>query len=403
MGNELLTDQKITRKALAILHDNLNFIGNINRQYDEQFAQTGAKIGSQLRIRVPNEYTVRHGRVANPQNANEQAETLTVATQDGVDLAFYSDELTLSIDDFSDRHLKPAMSVLASYLESQALTMALDVANSTGTPGTQPSALSYPLAVKRKMDEFLAPDDGNRCLLVNSACMASMVNGLASLYHAGQSIAHQYRKGFILENSGFKWYTNNMIPVLTQGSQDETTPLVNGANQEGSSLVIDGGDTTSTIKKGQVITISGVYAVHPETKAAYGFLKQFVVTADLTLAAGAGTLSISPAIISSGGKQNVSAVPADDATVTLLSAGAASTAYPVNIGFHRDAFAFVTADLEMPKGTDMAYRATMDGISLRFIRDYDVKQDQWISRFDVLYGFKTIRPQIACRMWGKSE
>lgn len=401
MANELLTDDVITRKALAILHDKLPFIGTINRQYDERFAQSGGKIGSQLRIRLPNEYVVRHGRTASPQSTQEQAETLTLATQDGVDLAFYSDELTMSVDDFAERHLKPAMSVLSTYLESQCLQMALDVPDAVGTPGTQPNALSYFLDARRRLNENLAPQEG-RCVQMNGACMSSMVNALSSLYNPNKDISKMIRDGFILNNSGFDFYENNNIHVLTAGSRDNTTPVTNGADQEGSSLVCSGFDASVTIKKGDVFTLASVYAVHPETKASYGYLKQFTVTADATAdGAGAVTLSISPAIVASGARQNVSAAPATSAALTF--AGSASTGYPLNLAYTRDAFAFVTADLEIPKGTDMAYRAKMDNISMRFIRDYDSKEDQWISRFDVLWGKKTVRKQLACRVWGKVE
>lgn len=401
MANEILTDQKITRKALDILHDKLSFIGTINRQYDDQFANAGGKIGSQLKIRLPNEYVVRNGRTANPQSTNEQAETLVLATQDGVDLSFYSDELTMSIDDFSERHLEPAMSVLASYLESQALLMGLDVPDAVGTPGTQPNALSYFLNARRRLNENLAPDS-QRAVQMNGACMSSMVNALSSLYNPNADVAKMIKKGFILNNSGFDFYENNMIPVLTTGSRDDTTPIV-GANGGGSdgTLAVTGFDASATIKKGDVFTIANVYAVHPETKASYGYLKQFTVTADATCVAGAVTLSITPPLIATGARQNVDA--ASVAGAALVFAGSASTAYPINLAYHKNAFAFVTADLEIPKGTDMAYRTKKDGISMRFIRDYNTKDDEWISRFDVLWGKLTVRKQLACRVWGKVE
>ena len=404
MANEILTDQKITRKALAILHDKLSFIGTINRQYDDQFAQTGGKIGSALKIRLPNEYTVRHGRTANPQSTNEQSVSLVMANQDGVDLTFYSDELTLSIDDFAERHLEPAMAVLASYLESQALNMALDVADAVGTPGTQPNALSYFLNARRRLNEYAVPDSP-RAVQINGACMSSMVTALSSLYNPQRDVEKMIRKGFILNNSDFDFYENNLIPVLTCGTRDNTTPLVNdagGSPGADGTLVCDGFDAGATIKKGDVFTLDGVLAVHPETKQSYGWNKQFTVTADATAdGSGNATLSISPSIIATGARQNVSAVPANNAALTF--AGTASTAYPLNIAYHRDAFAFVTADLERPKGTDMAYQTRKDALSMRFIRDYDSRNDEWISRFDVLWGCKTVRPQMACRVWGKSE
>lgn len=397
MPNTLLTDTRITRKALQILHQKLTFVGSINRQYDEKFAVQGAKIGQQLKIRLPNQPVARTGRTYVGQGTTERAETLTVATQKGVDLEFYSDELTMDIDDFASRHLEPAMAVLAATIEADALSMAKDIYNRVGTPGTTPAAMTTVLQAGQKLTEYLAPGDP-RNLLINPAANVAMVNALSSLFHAGPAIESQFRKGMIGKNVlGFDWYESTHVPVLTTGTRDNTTPIVGSIT--GNSLACTGFDASATVKKGDIFTIGSVYAVHPETKTAYSHLQQFTATADAT-ADGSGnmTILISPEPIATGGLQNVDAAP--QASAALTFAGTASTNYPMNLAYHRDAFAFVTADLEVPKGTDMAYRTNYDGISMRFVRDYDSREDQWISRFDVLFGFKTIRPQLAAVVWG---
>jgi hypothetical protein len=399
MPNEFLTDAKITREAADILHNKATFLGTINRQFDNSFGNAGAKIGSQLKIRMPNEYTVRTGRTANPQSTNETSEALVIATQKGVDFEFYSDELTLSMDDFKKRYLEPQMSVLAANIEADAFSMFKDVPNIANATGTALTTISPFLNARRRLNEMLAPGAG-RCVQINGAAMASMVNGLTGLYHESQQIAHQFMEGFIMRNSGMDYYENASVPVLTPGTVDSTTPVVSGDNQgEDGTIAYTGADAASTWVKGQIITIAGVYAVHPETKAKYDWLKQFVITANNTASGGAGTLSIYPTIVTSGARQNVDAAAVTGAAITPHHT--ASTDATMNCAYDRDAFAFVTADLELPKGTDMAYRTRVDNLSLRFVRDYNVKEDQWIARFDVLYGYKAVRPErLACRIVG---
>ena len=390
MPNSYLNSSIILNEALRVLHNKCNFINNINRQYDNRFVQYGAagKPGTQLEIRLPNKYTVRTGLVANPQSTNEQAITLTVADVAGVDMEFNDVELRMNINSFSKQHIEPAMAVIASYLEGQAFTMVKDIYNTVGTPGTTPAGSAVVLAAGRKMDEFLAPDDEARTLICNPAANASIITAFQALFHSGKEVEKQYLRGRMGQAFGFDWFRNPLVPVLTTGS-DHTTVTINGAGQSGSTLTVAGG----SFKKGDIFTIADVYAVHDETKTAYDFLKQFVVTAD-----GTTSITISPAIVLSGAKQNVDSTPADSAVVTV--AGTASTNYPMNIAFHRDAFTFVTADLEIPKGLDMGERKVYDGINIRFLRGYDIINARYISRFDVLFGFKTLREELACRIWG---
>ncbi|MCK5563691.1 MAG: hypothetical protein KAJ07_00455 [Planctomycetes bacterium] len=392
--NTLLTIDMITTEALVVLHEQLNLIGNINRQYDDQFAKSGGKIGSTLRIREPNQFTVRTGRVASPQDVTNTQVTLTLATQKGVDMEFSSAEMALDIDLFSENYITPAMQRLASEIEADVFTVTQDVYNLVGTPGTTPATLKVFLDAKAKLQQFLTPR-GNRNMTINSDTEASIVDALKGLFQDSSAISRQYLEGLMGRTAGMDWWQNELIHVHTNGSMGGT-PLVDGASQTGSSLVTDGWGTSNTITKGTVITLAGVFAVHPETKTAYPFLQQFVVTALATASSGAATLAISPSITTSGARQTVSGSPADNAVITPV--GAASTAYAQNLAFHKDAFTFVTADLELYADAKQISRQVMDGISMRIWQASDIREDSNITRIDVLYGFLATRPQLACRV-----
>jgi hypothetical protein len=412
MANTLLTPDIITRKALQVLHAKLNFIGSINRQYDSQFASSGGKIGETLRIRLPNEYTVRTGATINVQDSTATKVDLTVATQKGVDMNFSSRELTMSEEDFSERHIEPAMSVLASAIESDALSMVLDIYNQAGTTGTVPNDLSMFLNAKTKLNQYLAPRDQNRMALVDSATSAAMVGGLKSLFQDSGQIAAQYREGIMGRTAGFTFAENDLLPVLTTGTRTGSI-TIDGAAPSGATIALKALGASTTIAKGEVFTIAGYYAVHPETKTPYSHLQQFVVTEAATGGDGGGAnttiaaLKISPTIVTSGASQNVYGTPGSDAAVIFKGGadcgGAAasaspSTAYGQNLCYHKDAFAFVSADLEMPEGVHFAARKVIDNISMRIVRQYDINNDKFPCRIDVFYGCKTIRPQLACRV-----
>lgn len=407
MANTILTPTMVTRKALAILHSKLNFIGSINRQYDDSYAKTGAKIGSTLKVRLPNEYTVRKNATLAAQDTTESSVDLVMANQWGVDISFSSVELTLSIDDFAERILEPAMAVLASNIEAEAIKMYVDVWNTVNTAGTDhPKNLSDWLAARGRLNECLAPKDGNRFFALNSVAMAAIVDALKGLWNPQAAISDQFRDGVMGKAIGFTWLENDLILRHTTGTRDNTTPLTDGtgaAAQDGATIHVDGLDNGCTIKKGDVFTIGGVYAVHPETKQSYGYLQQFTVTKDVTVDSSSGDadIEISPAIVASGAKQNVSNKAADGQAITFV--GDASSKYAQNLAYHRDAFAFVTADLEMPKGVDFAAREVYDGISMRIVRQYSISNDTFPCRIDVLFGCKAIRPQLACRVQGKKN
>lgn len=391
MANTLLTPQMITREALRVLHQKLNFIGSINRQYDNSFAKTGAKIGDSLRIRLPNEYTVRSGITMAIQDTIEQSTTLQVANVKGVDLNFTSQELTLSLDDFSTRIIKPAMAVLAANIEADALSMGLDVYQIVNNIGNT-MTLNAAIDARTVLTNALAPTD-DRTLLLTPNDNGSFVKDTKNLFQSSSEIAKQYRDGKVGIAAGFDpVYENTLLSSQTTGTAaSATTYTVNGANQTGTSLAITGAATT--FKRGDVITL-GINRVHPETKADTGSLQQFVVTADY--AGGAGNLSISPAITTTTGRQNVVASPANGAAITKV--GGASAVYRPSLAFHKDAFTFATADLILPEGVDWAAREVFDGISMSMVRQFQISDRSFPCRIDVLYGFRTIRPQLATRI-----
>ena len=395
MANTLLTPTQVTRKALMILHQKLNFVGSINRGYDESFAKDGAKIGDTLKIRLPNQYTVRSGSTLSAQDTTESTVNLQVATQKGVDVNFSSNELTLSLDDFADRVLEPAMSALAATIEADAMNMVNDVYNQVNNVGAAVT-FNKVLNARKILVDNLAPL-GDRTCNLNTQDNVDLVDALKGLFQDSNNIAKQYREGYMGRTAGFDFMENTLWPSHTVGTK-AGTPLVNGASQSGASLVTDGWTaSTAGLKKGDIFTVAGVFRVHPETKLSTGILQQFVATADGT-ADGSGnmTVAISPTIVTSGAMQNVSGSPADNAALTI--AGNASAAHGMSLTYHKNAFAFATADLVLPRGVDFAAREVLDGISMRIVRQYDIVNDKFPCRVDVLYGYKTVRPQLACRL-----
>lgn len=395
MPNTLLTPTAVTRKALAVLHQKLNFIGSINRQYDDSFAKSGAKIGDSLKIRLPNQYTVRTGAALAAQDTTEASTTLQVATQKGVDINFTSAELTLSLDDFSTRILEPAMSVLAATMEADALSMALDVYNSVNNVGSAIS-LNKALTARKLLVDNLAPGN-DRTLLLNTQDNLDLVDALKGLFQDSTEIAKQYREGMVGRTAGFGTiYENTLLTNQLTGTAPATTLYtVNGAITVNGTSAVTVAVGATTFKKGDVFTVAGCNRVHPETKADTGVVQQFVVTADYV--GGAGSLQFAPAIFTSGGAQNVVAAGMPNGAA-LTKVGAANAIYKPSLAYHKDAFTFATADLMMPEGVDWSAREVFDGVSMRIVRQYAISSDTLPCRLDVLYGYKTLRAQLAARI-----
>lgn len=398
MPNSILTPTAVTREALRILHQKSNFIGSITREYDSSFAKDGAKIGDSLKIRLPNEYTVRTGATLAAQDTVESSVTLQVATQKGVDLNFTSTDLTLSLDDFSQRVLEPAMTRLSAAIEADAMsTMYKDVYQSVWNGGSA-MTFNHVLDGRKLLQDALAPLN-DRSANLNSLDQANFIKDTKSLFQDSSTVAKQYREGYVGRTAGFDFMENTMWAAHTRGAANGsyTTSTLVGvlpiSETPVSTMTVATG--TGAMNVGDVFTIANVFKVHPESKVSTGILQQFVVTA--AYAGGAGTVSFSPAIVLAGGRQNV-VIPTTSATAAITFAGTASTAVGTSLLYQKEAFAFATADLVMPKGVDFAAREVMDGISIRVVRQYDINNDKFPCRLDVLYGYKTLRPQLAARL-----
>jgi len=396
MSNTILTPTAVTREALRILHQKLNYVGSINRQYDDSFAKEGAKIGDTLKIRLPNQYTVRTGAALVAQDTAESSVSLQVGTQKGVDMNFTSVDLTLSLQDFSQRVLDPAMSVLAAAIEADAMSMYKDVYQTVWNSGSA-LTMAHVLAGRKILQDALVPLD-NRTANLSTQPMVDLVTDSKSLFNAQTEISKQYKEGYVGRAAGFDFMENTLWPAHTRGAANtsytvdtRTSALATDGTAYSSFTVASGSGSWNV---GDVFTIANVYRVHPETKNSTSVLHQFVVTGAL---AGTGTLKFSPSIVLGGAKQNCT-ISSTSATAAITVAGTASGTDDTSLLYHKDAFAFATADLVMPKGVDFAAREVMDGISIRIVRQYDINSDKFPCRLDVLYGYKTIRPQLACRL-----
>lgn len=389
--NTLLNSSIITNAALAILHQKLNFIGSINRGYDDSFAVDGAKIGTAIRIRLPNQYVIRRGATLNPQPTVNNSVTLNVTNMMGVDLNFTSTDLTMNIMDFSKNILDPAMAVLATNVEADAFNMLGDVYNQVNGHGA-PQTFKNVLGARKILVDNLAPA-GEKMVRMNTQDNVDMVDSLKGLFQSSTNIKEQYLDGVLGHTGGFEFAENPILSTYLRGSMSGAYVL-NGVPATGATTAVVATGTGAGLA-GDVFTIAGVNRVHPETKQSTNTLQQFVLTANYV--GGAGTISFSPALnYAVTGVQNVSAAPATNAALTF--AGTVNTASGISLAYAKDAFTFATADLVMPTGVDMAARKVVDGISARLVRQYQINDDLFPCRFDVLYGYKTIRPQLAVRL-----
>ncbi len=401
MANSLLTIDMITRKALEILENNLVITRTVNRQYDDSFAVEGAKIGSTLRIRLPDRALVTDGAALQVQDDNEQFTSLTVSSQKHIGVNFTSAELTMQLDDFAERVLKPRISQLASSIDADVANSYKSMFQSVGTPGTTPATSLVLLQSMQKLNES-AVGMSPRYATVNPAANAGLVEGMKGLFNPVSTISRQFKNGLMGEGIlGLDEINmSQSIKQHTTGSRTGAHSVTTTVSTQGQATLNITGTGTQTIAVGDVFTIANVYAVNPQTRESTGSLQQFVVTEAATAVAGAYTaVKISPALYTSvNALATVDSFPQATATVTFL--GSASTQYPQNLVYHKDAISFATADLLLPQGVDMASRQVHNGISMRIVRQYDINNDRLPCRIDVLYGYGVIRPPMAVRLWG---
>jgi P22 coat protein - gene protein 5 len=416
MANTILTPTMVTREAARLFYNNLHAAKSVNRQYDDKFMLGGAKMGVTINMRLPARYTVSSGATLQTQDQVETSRPLSLDQQDHVDVTFSSVELTLQLQDFSDRVLAPAMAQLANQVDVRVLnTMRLNTANLVGTPGTTPNALLTYAQAGAFLTQEGTPHDRMRYLILEPIAMATIVDALKGLFQQSEEIGQQYMQGMMGRALGFNWGEDANVPNHTVGPLGGT-PLVNGANQglltgwaPFTDLLVKGWTAAAAprLNQGDIITIAGVAPVNPlsRTQVSGRPLRHFVVssTTEGTFssdASGNGTLRIRPALIAGGQFQNVTARPADSAPITVV--GTAGTVGARNFACHRDAYVLGCADLEMPDGVDWKARVAIPelGFSLRAVRQYTISNDSFPCRFDLLYGTAALLPEMSCVIAG---
>lgn len=402
MANTTLTHQMIAREAAAILTEESPFVMNVNRGRQDEFGEAvnGYKKGSSVKIKIPPTGAVFDGATfaggGAATDSTEQYVTLTLDTQKHIALQFGATEKLLELTDFKERILRPQMRTLASVVEADLLAKAVKATpNLVGTAGSVPTTMKTYAQARAKLQAYLAPP-GDRSMIFSSNANTELVDASKVLFHANKAIERGFLRGDIGEAQGATFYEHQSIPLHTNGSQVASL-LVNGAVASGATtMAIDGGTLTNTVNAGSVFTVAGVYAVHPLTGQTTSTLQQFVVTADLTLSAGAGTLSFYPAMDSAAPNKTVSAQPADNAALTFV--GSASTGYLQNLMFHKDAFTVAFAPLPVLASCEGYTARLPNGLSVRVMTFGDGNNDYERTRIDVLYAFQAVRSLHACRV-----
>lgn len=415
MSNVFVVTDLVAKESLRIAHEKAQFIGTVDRQYDSSFTYDPGRgaHGQTLRVKSPNMYTRRQGsRVMAVQDQAEASQTITVATQDGVDMRFNSAELIMSVDsdgafdELSRKYIQPAISSLVSGIEADFLAYATKATyNVAGTAGTALTDLVAVGAARAKLNQGLAPKDGNRFIQCDSVTMGGIVNGLKGLFQDSSQIKEQYREGMMGRTAMADWYENDRMWTFTNGSDVTCTMAAAAAVTDGGN-VMTMASLAAAPATGAVFTVPGIYACHPETKASLGVLQQFVVTAGTTT-----IQTVSPTIYLTGPRQNLcSAAGAqlttasfDGTGIVPVFVGNASTSYVQNLMYHKEAFQFVTADLPILDDAQKCVRVNKDGLSIRCWMGSDIRNDELLMRVDILYGMAALRPAWASRIIGAAN
>lgn len=401
MTNLFAVTDLVAKESLRVAHEALQMIGTVDRQYDSSFDGTGGHHGATLRVKSPNQYKRRQGsRVMDVQEQNEQTQTITVATQDGVDMRFNSAELIQSVDNqgkfdnLSKNYITPAIKGMVSGIEADAIAYwTKATANLVGTAGTALTTGQVPGLARARLNQNLAPKDGERYIQVESTAMASIVNGVSTFFNPNADISKAFREGMIGRNAMADWYENDRMWTLPN-SADVAGEINAGTLTSGITVLTVDGFTVAPVA-GMVFTVEGTYDVHPETKVAYPYLKQFTVVSATTT-----SITFAPAIIwdTNDPRQNCSGSPTDNDDITFV--GLLSTNYVQQLMYHKDAFQFTTAALPIMDDAQKCVRVSQDNLSLRVWMASDIRNDELLMRVDILYGLSALRPEWACRLIG---
>lgn len=392
--NTLLTPTVIAKEALMQLTNNLAMGRNVYTAYKNEFV----KVGQTITIRKPNKFRATKTQARSNTNLTEPSTTITMSTQAHVSWAFSSVELTQTIEDYSKRYIGPAAAALANQVDYDLCGLYTDVYNYAGSPGTTPGTFKVLGDCQTVLDDECAPQD-RRVAIVNPDANWALADGLKGTFAA--NVAKDIiTRGFLGQIANLSIYMDqNVNRHLTGAFTTGATPLVDGASQTGSDILSKGWSGSNTLKKGDIFTMAAVYGVNPMSGASTGKLRRFAVTADIADTAAAINIPNTPTLTVTGAYQTADASPAGDAEITMV--GTESTYYPQNLVFHPNAFALVTTPIEVPSNVWGARETDPEmGLSIRVVKQYDIDADEEIIRLDILYGTKTLYPELACRLFG---
>lgn len=398
--NTILTVGDLAPEALMLLVGELTFARLVNRQYDNRFGITGAKIGATANVKKPPLFTVGSGAAVTTQNFEQTSVPVVLDTQSNIAVEFSSADLTLSLNSFSTDVLMPAVRKLAAQIDFNGIsTMYKHVYNQVGTPGTAISSVETFYDAMAKLQDNLAGTD-DLLILADQRTLNKASSLIATTMWAPRT-NDDIVKSYVSDALNFEWHLNSNVIRHTVGAWGAGTTLIKGAAQTGASITMDGFAPSATVlKAGDVFTIAGVNAVHPLSKQDLGVLQQFVVTSAATSdGAGNVTVAISPAIVTSGKSQNVSVGPADNAAVTV--AGASGTTYGISLAMHPDAFVLATAPLSSEAAASGSVKTVSDpdtGLSITLEMWRDGRAGTDVFRLDCLYGYSPLRPELAVRI-----
>jgi len=412
VANEFLNPVVIAQESLMRLENELTFFKMVSREFDDKFALPGNKIGYVYNARMPVRFRGRQGDEMRPEDIRETSVPITIDRLWGVDLDCSDQDLTMSIDRFSERFIQPAVQTIANNIDREGLALYKNVYNHVGTPGTTPTSVATYVDAGVALDDMACPQGSMRAVVITPRMQGSVLGFGANLFNPADTISKQYETGTMGKAVGFKFNMDQNVARHTVGTLTGSTPLVNGANQSGNSLVTDGwANSTLVLKDGEIISVADVNGVNPISYSDYGVRRTFTVVGDVTSdGSGNATIVVSPDINASTDSpfQTVTALPANDAAIFVFNVAAAAFANitgastPQALAFHKNAFALAIVNLELPGGMEWSERASNPkiGLSVRLVRGYDVRLNRKYTRLDVLGGWKCVRPELACRISG---
>jgi hypothetical protein len=393
VSNTLITPSVIAKEALLSFENEMVFGGLVHRDYKKEFV----KIGSKVSIRKPVKFVASDGNTRVHQNVSESVTDITINKRKHVSWAFSMQDLTLTVSEYNKRYIQPACAALANIVDSDLASLHDQLFMFTGTPGTTPSAFSDIIAPAQKADEQLWPKK-DRNLVLNPTAYWKMADAFDTSVFSTKITEAAIERGALGKIAGLTIWQDANIKTFTPGTQDTSTPVVNGT-QTGSSILCAAGDSASTYLKGDIVTFATTYDVNPMSGDAYPNLKQFVVTEDEAVAGdGSFTLEIYPPIITSGAYKTCSVGAVTGQAV--VRPATCTTKQVRNMLFHKNALALVMVPLELPQGAAFKARETYKNLSITVVKDFDIDEYEDIIRLDIMYGVKAIYPELGCIVCG---